>query len=225
MCWSFWSNAQGEVEGLWRAPCQLKEPLKGLRPIQGCCLKNQNRAISTPLNIKEFTDLPSKQINDFQHKANIKIELLVTRPVPIGFYHDVSSVGEFDVLGTVAWNLLDRTVGKRDLHHSARISHLLLTTEMFQSIKFLKIDLEWKRHQTLPSNEKWPTSNATITYAMHSHVSMIDSTNNCGNDCIKDTKFSTRIYNCNNKKLKAQRCCKFIPWLTENVGYRRGIID
>ena len=173
MCWSFWSNAQGEVEGLWRAPCQLKEPLKGLRPIQGCCLKNQNRAISTPLNIKEFTDLPSKQINDFQQKANIRIELLVARPVPIGLYHDVSSVGEFDVLGTVAWNLLDRTVGKRDLHHSARISHFLLTTEIFQSIKFLKKNkfrMEKPSYITAMSL-KWSTSNAPITYLC---ISMYD---------------------------------------------------
>ena len=58
-----------QVEGPWRAPCQLKKPFKGPRRRRGSCWEERKRIVFPRWGV---IDLPSRQIHDFVQKGNRK---------------------------------------------------------------------------------------------------------------------------------------------------------
>ena len=58
-----------QVEGPWRALCQLKKPYKGPRQRRGICWEEWKRGLFPWWGV---IDLPSRQINDFVQKGNRK---------------------------------------------------------------------------------------------------------------------------------------------------------
>ena len=67
--WSSGSNAQGEIEGPWRVPCQLKSPSRVQDRDEGFPWRLEREKCPLRWGI---IDLPSIQINIFLQKANRK---------------------------------------------------------------------------------------------------------------------------------------------------------
>ena len=71
-----------QIEGPWKAACQLKKPFKGLKPRRGSRWKEPKRKVFPRGGV---IDLPFRQINDFFYKKPTEREwVLVTRPGGLG---------------------------------------------------------------------------------------------------------------------------------------------